>query len=118
MLLGSGLLLATAWSVAEVPPGSATSGWALAFLVIGLLYAGIVPALMDLQLPGLPAGRYLSLRAAFHWLPFAGVTAGTVAWLQGSAYGFRVPWCWATWLASARLTLAIALWRWRRPGQA
>ncbi|MBI5279994.1 MAG: hypothetical protein HY854_26425 [Burkholderiales bacterium] len=46
------------------------------------------------------------LAGLFHVLPFGLATFGAMAWLDGSAYMFLMPWCLWTWVASVVIAAA------------
>ena len=113
MLLGSIALGVTAWAVKDTRPFAETSWWPSIFIGIGLLYGGLVPALINLQESHLTALRFMVLAVLFHLLPFGAVLWYAINVLPSTAYHHLVVWCIAAFALAAVLSVGGALWRLR-----
>jgi hypothetical protein len=115
VLLGSIALGLTAWAVEDTRPFAETSWWPPIFIGLGLLYGGLMPALINLDESHMGPGRFLAHALLFHLLPIGAVLWYAMGTLQSTAYGYLVTWCMATLALATLLTLGGAAWRlWRR----
>ena len=84
LILGSLLLLLTAWVVSDNLPGTATSVWPWIFACAALLYLG--PAIVLINLDQFDEARLFALAEAIHLALAAGVVALATRGFAGSAY--------------------------------
>jgi hypothetical protein len=104
----------TAWLVSGTAAGAGTSVWPSVFIVLGLLWAGLGPLLINLDPMPLSPRAFLVQEAAFHLAPLAIVLWFTTRWLEVSAHAGLAAWCWwalAAFAALASLGFAYKLWR-------
>ena len=115
-LFGGMLLLVTAWVVSDNAPGTPTGWVAPTFIVLGLLYGGVMQSTMHLQEGDANPTTFLAGGLTF-LLPLGLVVWGADAWMEGTAYAYLGPWCW--WTLGGCAVLIVGGWVYRltsKPG--
>ena len=104
-------LLITAWMVSDTLPGAERSWWAATFFVLGLLYGGLMQALLGVQEGPAKVRDFLLFSLALNLAPFA-VVIGLASWgVWETAYHVYAWWMWGTLALCAVMTLGGAVYR-------
>ena len=110
-ILGSLSLLITAWVVSDTLPGAERSWWAAGFFVFGLIYGGLMQALLNVGEGEQNLREFLRVTLALNLAPFAVVTALAAWGVWGTAYHVYAWWIGGTFAACVLLTLGGVVYR-------
>ena len=117
VLLGNLSLLVTAWVVSDTPAGAERSWWAATFFVLGLLYGGFMPAMLNMEDGSNSVREFLLLSLVFNLVPF-GVAVGLATWgVWETAYHVYAWWMWGTLAACVLMTIGGVIYRWLNPAK-